>query len=141
MFVLWFIIGVILIFCIARYNESNKLFWTLFASFVGAFAFASVILAANREPSKKNINQVYSTQLCVDTSSASYALLADVFDNTTNGTEKSEPVAVSQFTPETINVPTYSEDFTLRIYKPFTLQLCTHTSTHLDYSNHLRVLT
>lgn len=141
MFVLWFIIGIILIFGIARYNESNKLFWTLFASFVGAFAFASVIIAANHEPSKKNINQMYSTQLCIDTSNASYALLADVLNNTTNGTEKSEPVAVSQFTSELINVPTYSEDFALRIYKPFILQLCTVISTHLDYYNHLRVLT
>ena len=57
----------ILILCIARYNQSNKLFWTLFASFVGAFALTSVVLAANK-PSKKNVNQVYSTQLCKDTS-------------------------------------------------------------------------
>lgn len=133
MFILWFILGMILILCIARYNQSNKLFWTLFASFVGAFALTSVVLAANK-PNKKNVNQVYSTQLCMDTSNASCTLLADVIHDTTNGTEKSEPVAVSQFTPELINIPTTSEDFALRTNNTFSTQLCLIISTLRDTS-------
>ena len=130
----------ILILCIARYNQSNKLFWTLFASFVGAFALTSVVLAANK-PSKKNVNQVYSTQLCEDTSDATCASLMDVF-STTNGTEKSEPVAVSKNTPEQINIPTVSEDYMLGIIIPFKPQLCTVISTHLDQNDlFVRVLT
>lgn len=133
MFILWFILGMILILCIARYNQSNKLFWTLFVSFVGAFALTSVVLAANK-PSKKNVDQVYSTQLCMDTSNASCALLADVIHDTTYGTEKSEPVAVSQFTPEPIDVPTTSEDFALRTNNTFSTQLCLIISTLRDTS-------
>ena len=132
MFVLWFIIGIILIFCISRYNESNKLFWTLLTSYVGAFAFTVVVLTYNK-PSKQNVDQVYSTQLCEDTSDAMCALLTDVF-STTNGTEKSEPVAVSQFTPEPIDVPTTSEDFALRTNNTFSTQLCLIISTLRDTS-------
>ena len=121
MFVLWFIIGIVLICCISRYNESNKLFWTLFASYVGAFALTTVLLSAHNKPSKENVDQVYSTQLCEDTSNAMCALLTDVF-STTNGTEKSEPVAVS-------------EDCMLRIVKPFNPQLCIPISTHLDQND------
>lgn len=134
MFVLWFIIGIVLICCISRYNESNKLFWTLFASYVGAFALTTVLLSAHNKPSKENVDQVYSTQLCEDTSNAMCALLTDVF-NTTNGTEKSEPVAVSKSTPEPINIRTISEDCMLRIVKPFNPQLCIPISTHLDQND------
>ena len=133
MFVLWFIIGIVLICCISRYNESNKLFWTLFASYVGAFALTTVVLSAHNKPSKENVDQVYSTQLCEDTSNAMCALLTDVF-STTNGTEKSEPVAVSQFTPELINIPTTSEDFALRTNNTFSTQLCLIISTLRDTS-------
>ena len=133
MFVLWFIIGIVLICCISRYNESNKLFWTLFASYVGAFALTTVLLSAHNKPSKENVDQVYSTQLCEDTSNAMCALLTDVF-STTNGTEKSEPVAVSQFTPELINIPTTSEDFALRTNNTFSTQLCLIISTLRDTS-------
>lgn len=140
MFVLWFIIGIILIFCISRYNESNKLFWTLLTSYVGAFAFTVVVLTYNK-PSNQNVDQVYSTQLCEDTSDAMCASLMDVF-STTNGTEKSEPVAVSKNTPEQINIPTVSEDYMLGIINPFKPQLCTVISTHLDQNDlFLRVLT
>ena len=41
----WFICGILLICGIARYNESNKLFWTLLVSFVGTFAAASIVIA------------------------------------------------------------------------------------------------
>ena len=39
-----FLLGLLIIFGIARYNESNKLFWALFVSFVLSFAGTKIIV-------------------------------------------------------------------------------------------------
>lgn len=39
-----FILGLFAIFCIGRYNESNKLFWTLLIAFVGGFTAARIAI-------------------------------------------------------------------------------------------------
>lgn len=39
-----FILGLFAIFCIGRYNESNKLFWTLLIAFVGGFTTARIAI-------------------------------------------------------------------------------------------------
>lgn len=59
---LWFLLGIAIIFGISRYNESNKLFWTLFISFVGMFTVGKVAAAIIGDNNKGN--KVHSTQVC-----------------------------------------------------------------------------
>lgn len=53
MSLLLFLIGLFIIFCIGRYNESNKLFWILLISFISSFAITSVAIKAVLEKGKK----------------------------------------------------------------------------------------
>ena len=78
MIVLLFLLGVLVIFGIARYNESDKLFWTLFFSFVGMFTVgtvANIAIGANKK-SKDHHCQVCPTQ-ANPTSSSNVCFLAD----------------------------------------------------------------
>lgn len=47
-----FIIGIIVIFCLARYNKSNKLFWLLLVSMMSGFVGGTI--ATNMKNEKKN---------------------------------------------------------------------------------------
>ena len=80
MSVLIFISGILLALGIARYNESNKLFWQLAGAFVLAFA-ATVLVQRATQPSEKSsvdLVQVCPTQMpAVVSSSSFYYLLAD----------------------------------------------------------------
>lgn len=80
----WFLIGLAIIVCIGRYNESNKLFWTLLLSFVGSFTVASVAVSVlHNDKSKESMNQVCPMQGSVSTSSnGNIAYLADELTNT-----------------------------------------------------------
>nr|DAM86555.1 MAG TPA: hypothetical protein [Caudoviricetes sp.] len=53
MSLLLFLIGLFIIFCIGRYNESNKLFWILLISFISSFAITSVAIKAALGKGKK----------------------------------------------------------------------------------------
>ena len=99
MVLFWFLLGIALILCIARYNESNKLFWSLLIAYVGAFTITSIILALNdREPQKVNLTQVCPTQLYANTSNI-YMLTNGVICDTTN--EQIRSVTVSKdYIPE-----------------------------------------
>jgi hypothetical protein len=68
MILLWFIAGIALIFGIARYNESNKLFWTLLFCYVMGFAGTKMVLQAVDDNEKSNVSfsQTSSTQESVD---------------------------------------------------------------------------
>lgn len=65
MILLWFILGICLILGIARYNESNKLFWTLLFAFVMGFAGTKMVLqiVESDEQDEICINQTNSTQV------------------------------------------------------------------------------
>ena len=66
MILLWFFLAVVLILAIARYNESNKLFWTLLFAFVMGFAGTKMVLntiSGNEKESNVNQTQVISTQM------------------------------------------------------------------------------
>ena len=65
MTVLWFILGIVLIFGIARYNESNKLFWTLLFAFIMGFAGTKMVINDHHEDeqSNGNLTQVCSTHV------------------------------------------------------------------------------
>lgn len=58
MSLLSFIVGLIIIFCIGRYNESNKLFWILLISFISSFTITSVAIKATFEKDKKKVEKV-----------------------------------------------------------------------------------
>lgn len=76
---LWFFIGILIIFCIGRYNESNKLFWILLISFVGSFAVATIITKVTSYDS--NGAKKKEVQVCNPTQASNNAsgifLLAD----------------------------------------------------------------
>mgnify|MGYP000446649585 CR=1 FL=1 len=59
-----FILGLFAIFCIGRYNESNKLFWTLLIAFVGGFTAANIAIESIRDNKTKVCKiDVQSTQV------------------------------------------------------------------------------
>ena len=59
-----FLLGILLIFGIGRYNESNKLFWVLLLSFIGSYTAASIALNYKHDTKKNKeiITQVSPTQ-------------------------------------------------------------------------------
>lgn len=75
----WFIFGIALIFFIARFNESNALFWKLFLSFVLGIAVASLFIKCNNdERNEDHLTQVVPMQLLATASDPTVCLLADV---------------------------------------------------------------
>lgn len=78
----WFICGILLICGIARYNESNKLFWTLLVSFVGTFAAASIVIATCNNDTKNVKANVSPTQLYVSTQPSSLYAMDMTYDTT-----------------------------------------------------------
>ena len=130
----WFICGILLICCIARYNESDKLFWTLLVSFVGAFTAASVIIAICNNDKHENVNaNVSPTQLYVNTTNTN-ALLATVFYNTTNDVSYDTPVAVSKDYYIGNDVLSDSRVSNLEDKPPQSKQLCYNISIPLKLS-------
>lgn len=87
MILLWFILGIALIFGIARYNESNKLFWTLLFAFVMGFAGTKMALDVhhgNEYQSNISLKQVNSTQAQMTTlSTLSYYVTSCLSDANT----------------------------------------------------------
>lgn len=65
MILLWFFFGILLAFGIARYNESNKLFWQLAVSFIIGYATTVMVTRTinGSERSSENLVQVYPTQM------------------------------------------------------------------------------
>ena len=68
MTVLWFCVfmfGIAMIFSIARYNESNKLFWTLLLAYISGFAITKMLYdnTNGEEQSNTNLTQVCPTQM------------------------------------------------------------------------------
>lgn len=86
MTVLWFILGIALIFGIARYNESNKLFWTLLFAFVMGFAGTKMVLDINHgdEQSNGSLTQVFSTHVPATMLSASTYYIASNLSKDSN---------------------------------------------------------
>ena len=60
MILLWCLCGFTTAFCIGRYNQSNKLFWTLFTSFVLGIAGASVY----NKYTQTTKEEIRTTQVC-----------------------------------------------------------------------------
>lgn len=55
--------GIVLITLIAKYNESNRLFWQLLLAFIGGYTAAQVVEQITSEKKvKTELTQVYPTQ-------------------------------------------------------------------------------
>lgn len=108
MILFWFILGIALIFGIARYNESNKLFWTLAFAFVMGFAGTKMVLQTvngDEQSNSCNVTCVYSTQLPNTVSMV--AILDELFEEPVDVTD---PNAVSRiYTQETLTNVTLSK--------------------------------
>ena len=133
MVLFWFLLGIALIFGIARYNESNKLFWSLLIAYVGAFTVATVVLSTkNREPEKVNLTQAYPTQLY--TSDVSPLRLCDNTSCCITNEQKCSDAVSKDYTPVLCKIYTGEVHKFITDYNKFRLQ-CLHISTHLD-ENH-----
>lgn len=77
MILLLFIIGVALIFGIARYCQSNTLFWTLLFSYVIGFAGMKIVMetVGKNEQSNVKVVSVHSTQLPITHCSTVYPFM------------------------------------------------------------------
>lgn len=101
-----FILGIVLITLIARYNESNKLFWALLTCYVLGFAGVKLIHDSfAKDEGKTTFMQVQPTQgLAASSGSLVYLLADDGLPAPKKVT--SEPVSQAI-------VPAYERNFTL----------------------------
>lgn len=91
MILTWFLLGIILILLIARYNESNKLFWTLLFSFMVGYAGTTMIVKTFGDENKKDVKltQVCSTQMPTTTfNMLSYYMTANMLPESVAVTEQ-----------------------------------------------------
>lgn len=87
---------VFIIAAVARYNESNKLFWTLLTPFVVAFAVTKMIQKDSSPKQDETVTlQVSPTQSAVLTSDAFMYLLAG---DSVSGTKKATSPSVGKDT-------------------------------------------
>lgn len=95
---LLFIAGILGILCIAKYNNSNKVFWTLLVSYTLAFTIGTIAYKATgkKEQSQVMLNQAYPTQ----------GLLA------AQGTFVCIPEFVDYVTPVKVTSSLVSQDYT-----------------------------
>lgn len=130
----WFICGILLILGIARYNESNKLFWILLVSFIGAFTAASIVESALNKQKKEFMKMsANSAQLYTNTYNAFTNVKDDVFGNTEE-IIFSEPT-IAEFAKATIfnTSSAVCSSFRPEIDKPPQIPLlCYNISTRLD---------
>lgn len=86
MILLWFFVGILIIFAIARYNESNKLFWLFLLSYVMGFAGTKMVYDtfSGDKQSNDNLVQVSSTQvMSTALNTATYFITDNKVDNNT----------------------------------------------------------
>ena len=88
MTILWFFIGVAIIFGISRYNESNKLFWQLLLAMLFGFATVKMVKTCSKSSEDgKNLAQVCSTQVSAKSNSSIDFVFGDALVETTAVTE------------------------------------------------------
>ena len=106
-----FILGILIILGIARYNQSNKLFWTLFVAYTLGFAGTKLVYDNfhEKKQSQQSLNQAYPTQALMAVDNA----FACFIDNTSYTTTETTSKPVGQaFTPD------YIEDCDTLSYVP-----------------------
>ena len=137
MILTYFVLGLLLAFGIARYNQSNKLFWTLFMSFILGIAGGSIYqkLTSSEDEKEETVVTCGQETLNVTTVSSMYCLLADAEE--TCKTEKSHSMSIHN------DVHKETMDFLLKMSmgelprnksKPSNKLVCLHISTLADNS-------
>lgn len=106
-----FILGILIILGIARYNQSNKLFWTLFVAYTLGFAGTKLVYDNfhEKKQSQQSLNQAYPTQGLLAMDNAFVCIDENVSYTTTETT--SNPVSQA-------NTPGYIEDCHTLSYVP-----------------------
>ena len=101
----WFILGILLILGIARYNNSNKLFWTFSIAYILGFAGVKMICDSfgTNEQSEKSLNQAYPTQ-GLSVAGNTYMCFFNTANSTTDVKETSKPVSQVS-TPDYVELP------------------------------------
>lgn len=92
---LWIALATAMSILVARYNENDKLFWSLFISFAGAFAAGSFVkstLESNEDKEKVVMIEKAPTQVLHSTPCDAYSL-ADVSRAATKREKSPKPVS------------------------------------------------
>lgn len=89
MILLWFICGILLALGIARYNESNKLFWQLSIAFL--LGYAITVMVSEKEDDV-NLTQANPTQGQISTPDT-FVILTQCTDSTSTRVTGSIPVS------------------------------------------------
>lgn len=85
-----FLLGIVIITVIARYNESNKLFWALLTAFTISFCAGKLFIDNSKEKSEVKLTQAYPMQGLTVMSEAIVLPLADIMTAATTK-ETSKP--------------------------------------------------
>lgn len=95
MTLLMFIIGILTIIGISRYNESDKLFWKLLVSFVGAYTAACIVghIVSNNDEQDKVISMQSMPTQVLESAPCMYCTLADVSLSDTRAEKSANPVS------------------------------------------------
>ena len=81
--IVMFVIGLIIIIAIARYNESSKLFWTLLISFLSGIAVEGAYnILTTQKDSDNKVTLTKSTPMCKASLSTCYFMKSE--DDNTN---------------------------------------------------------
>lgn len=90
----WFVIGILAIISISRYNESDKLFWKLFISFLGGFATVVAVseYISNKQQNKVEVVTNAPTQ-ALDSASHTYCVMPDSSVTVSKEEKSSDPVS------------------------------------------------
>lgn len=99
-----YVLGLVVIYAIAHYNESNKLFWTLFTAFTLGYAGTTMLIRSMSEQSDSNCVQVSPTQDALPNYPTTFYMLAG---DTVKAPKKVTSKPVSQ-----AMIPAIAEGFT-----------------------------
>lgn len=89
----WFLIGILIILCVSRYNEDESLFWKLFVSFIGAFLATAVACTYINSQKQSKVVQATSAPTQVLYSGSHVCVLADPSVTVTNAEPTAVPVS------------------------------------------------
>lgn len=89
----WFLLGIAVIIGIARYNESDKLFWSLFVSLIGTFLAVSVVCTYINSKKQNKVEYITSNPTQVLYSGSHIYALAGPTVTANNGVAAPVPVS------------------------------------------------
>ena len=103
-----YLLGILIILGIARFNESNKLFWILFTTYTLGFAGTKMLqgVFSDKKQNEVSLNQAYPTQGLPAMDNALVCIVDNISDATLE--TMSNPVGQAN-TPDYVeNIPTLS---------------------------------